>query len=177
MLESSGLDRAIFTRNDGYWRPEDNPAARLQIISITDDNARLSALQSGQIDLAFARANQAPAYQALVDSGELTATDFLGPMTAVLLNPGAAPQFTDPRVREALNIGIDRRQIVEQFLGGAGVATAQPFPEGMVGHVPAADDVTYDPERARRLLAEAGAANLAFDTILTGTEPLDRSRS
>lgn len=63
--------------------------------------------------------------------------------------------FDDPRVREALNLALDRKLIVERVAQG-GQAPATGFvPPGMTGY-PASTKLGFDPARARQLLAEAG---------------------
>jgi oligopeptide transport system substrate-binding protein len=63
--------------------------------------------------------------------------------------------FNDPRVREALNLAIDRKLIVDRVAQG-GQAPATGFvPSGMAAYEPSSK-LRFDPERARRLLAEAG---------------------
>jgi oligopeptide transport system substrate-binding protein len=66
------------------------------------------------------------------------------------------PPFNDRRVRKALNLAIDRKPIVEKILGlGQTIATTL-VPPGMPGYQSPVSDVTFDPPRARALLAEAG---------------------
>lgn len=65
--------------------------------------------------------------------------------------------LNDPRVRRALSLAIDREQITEQMLRG-GQRPAEHFtPPGAGYHANAR--VSYDPERAQQLLAEAGYPN------------------
>lgn len=164
---------AVYERYEGYREPEAAPVARLEIKSIPDDNARLAALQSGQVQVATARAHQKSLYQGLVDSGEFEAESFRGGLNGILLNPAVQPAFADPRVRKALSLAIDRSAIIQALFSGDAEPGYQPFPVGMAGHVDADENDPYDPEQARRLLAEAGVSNLTFDAILTSTEPSD----
>jgi peptide/nickel transport system substrate-binding protein len=64
--------------------------------------------------------------------------------------------FSDPRVREAVDLAIDRRQLVERALAGQAEPASQLVPPTVVGYNPAIGVTRADPERARRLLAEAG---------------------
>jgi peptide/nickel transport system substrate-binding protein len=79
--------------------------------------------------------------------------------------------FKDRRVREALSAGIDRKAIVERVMEGAAVPSGQFLPPGRVGYVPDLPPPACDPERARRLLAEAGYPR-GFRLTLSG--PNDR---
>jgi peptide/nickel transport system substrate-binding protein len=62
----------------------------------------------------------------------------------------------DARVRRAMSKAINRPAIVERVMEGAAVAAGQLMPEGMFGHTPALKVEPFDPEGAKKLLAEAG---------------------
>lgn len=69
------------------------------------------------------------------------------------------PPLRDKRVRQAMNLAVDRAAIVRSILGGRGAAMPAPLWPGWLG---AADDIRpypYDPEKARALLKEAGYPN------------------
>jgi peptide/nickel transport system substrate-binding protein len=62
----------------------------------------------------------------------------------------------DVRVRRAISKAINRTALVERVMEGAGVPTGQLMPEGLFGYTPALKPEPYDPDGARKLLAEAG---------------------
>lgn len=66
------------------------------------------------------------------------------------------PPLDDPRVRQALALGIDRRTIVEEVLRLGQVAAHHLVPPGIPGYESPPSAIRYDPARARELLAEAG---------------------
>ncbi len=70
------------------------------------------------------------------------------------LNVTRAP-FNDPRVREALNLAVDRQTLVDRVAQG-GQAPASGFVPAGLDNYPAFETVQFNPERARQLLAEAG---------------------
>lgn len=65
------------------------------------------------------------------------------------------PPFNDPRVREALNLALDRKLLVERVAQGGQRAASGIVPPGMQDY-PESEVVQFNPERARQLLAEAG---------------------
>ncbi len=77
----------------------------------------------------------------------------------------------DLRVRKAISKAINRPAIVERVMEGAAVATGQLMPEGMFGYTPALKPEAFDPEGAKKLLAEAGYPD-GFGLTLHG--PNDR---
>jgi len=65
------------------------------------------------------------------------------------------PQLQDQRVRRALNLAIDRQAIVERVTKGGELPAASFTPPDTMGYT-ATSDLRFDPEEARRLMAEAG---------------------
>ena len=59
-------------------------------------------------------------------------------------------------MRRAISKAINRQALVERVMEGAAVATGQLMPEGLFGYTPALKPERYDPDGARKLLAEAG---------------------
>jgi peptide/nickel transport system substrate-binding protein len=163
-------DRLELLRNDAYWG-EREPWARVNIRFLLNDGARTAALLAGDADLIeqiptsdLARlrreprlaVTEIPSLRTVFMSPDYSRT---GPNPLVTDNAGAPlPQnpFLDQRVRRALSMAINRTALAEQVMEGAGVPTAQWLPPGAFGHNPDVRPVAFDPEGARRLLAEAG---------------------
>lgn len=75
----------------------------------------------------------------------------------------AKPPFNDVRVRRAVNLAIDKRRILREVYKQTAVPAINPIPPTMLGYNRDLNDVTYNPEQAKKLLAEAGYPN-GFDT-------------
>jgi oligopeptide transport system substrate-binding protein len=76
------------------------------------------------------------------------------------------PPLNDARVREALNLAIDRRVIVDEILGLGQLPADHFVPPGIPGYESPPSGIRLDPERARTLLAEAGfAGGQGFPTL------------
>jgi peptide/nickel transport system substrate-binding protein len=73
--------------------------------------------------------------------------------------------FLDKRVREAFSKAINRDAIVERIMGGVAVSAGQLLPVPLFGSSPDMKPDRFDPEGARKLLAEAGYPN-GFDLVL-----------
>jgi peptide/nickel transport system substrate-binding protein len=88
--------------------------------------------------------------------------------------PNDVAPFSDVRVRQAMNHAVDIDGIVQALVGGYGARLAGFFVPGGLGFNPDLPPYTYDPERARQLLAEAGYPD-GFDTTMAyaSTETAD----
>ncbi|MDH3695523.1 MAG: ABC transporter substrate-binding protein [Gammaproteobacteria bacterium] len=64
--------------------------------------------------------------------------------------------FTDKRVRQALNMAINKAAIIDAIYLGAGVEAKNPIPPTIWSYNDAVQDYPYDPEKAKAMLAEAG---------------------
>ncbi len=74
----------------------------------------------------------------------------------------------DVKVRQALNYAVDVDAIIENLLAGLGSRIASPIGPGYLGYNPDVAPYTYDPQKAKDLLAEAGYAE-GFETTLDVT--------
>jgi len=142
-----------FTRNPHHWGPPPG-FARAEFKVVPDDEARLRLVESGEADLAdfvppdaWDRLERNPHLR--LEKGAGNRVLFLG------LRVDRLP-FSDPRAREAVDLAIDRRAIVERVLLGKGALANQLLPRGAVGFVPELPPSALDRERARQLLRAAG---------------------
>ncbi|MDL1970262.1 MAG: peptide-binding protein [Candidatus Desulfofervidaceae bacterium] len=76
------------------------------------------------------------------------------------------PLFRDKRVRQAISYAIDKKEIVNGILLGLGTIATGPYKPGMWAYNPHVKHYPYDPERAKKLLAEAGWRDTDGDGIL-----------
>jgi peptide/nickel transport system substrate-binding protein len=116
---------------------------------------RLAALTSGGAHVAMGLDASDP----IPSPERFTTCDFLSPVALILMFNCASGPGSDPRVRRALNLAIDRESLVRDVLAGAG----QPL-HGYISPVhdgadPAATGFVHDLQEAKRLLAEAGFGN------------------
>ena len=69
--------------------------------------------------------------------------------------------FTDARVRQALNIAVNKEAIIDAVFQGAGRVAKNPMPPTLWSYNDGVEDYPYDPERAKKLLEEAGVNDLS----------------
>ncbi|SHJ57462.1 peptide/nickel transport system substrate-binding protein [Roseomonas rosea] len=180
-------DRIEFARNDAYWGPK--PAfQRVNYRMITNDASRTAALLAGDVDfidqvpttdLANLRRDSRIALSEVVGTrliflglDHLRAANENSPfVTDNDGRPLGRNPLKDVRVRRALSMAIDRGTVTERLMEGAATPAGQFLPPGVTGHVQGIEAPAYDPEGAKRLLAEAGYPN-GFRIQLNG--PNDR---
>lgn len=160
--------QTVFVRNPDWW--DGTPALdRVVFRPIANDATRLAALLSGGIDM------MEPVPVQAADRVRTTAGFHLveGPETRVVYLgfdqsraelPGSdvkgANPFRDPRVRRAVLQAIDMAAIEARVLRGAARRAGTMVAPQVDGWAPALEErPPYDPEAARRLLAEAGYPN------------------
>ncbi|MEE2059131.1 ABC transporter substrate-binding protein [Rhodococcus artemisiae] len=149
-------DRITYRRSEQYWDPSAQQSARLEVLGITDENARLNALRSGQVDLIPARPGQIDDVEALAQQPQYRVYSFPTAMYYSMVFDIGREGVDDARVRQALNHAVDRESINEGLMNGKCSPTSQPLVSGVVGHNPDVENLyEYDPEKARQLLREA----------------------
>ncbi|HZK40048.1 MAG TPA: ABC transporter substrate-binding protein [Atribacterota bacterium] len=79
--------------------------------------------------------------------------------------PGYLEPLTKKKVRQAINMAIDKQSIVDNIYMGTAVKAKNGMPPFMLGYNDAVEDYPYDPEKAKVLLAEAGYPD-GFDVTL-----------
>ena len=146
-------EKLTLVKNDDYWGDK----AHLDTLifrPIADNAARLQALQTGEIQ----------GYD-LVEPQDIATIE--GDQNLQILDRPAfnvayvgfniAKKPTDDlKVRQAIAYGLDREAVVNNFYSGRGSVATQFMPPEVVGY---ADDVTeysYDPEKAKKILTDAG---------------------
>jgi oligopeptide transport system substrate-binding protein len=72
------------------------------------------------------------------------------------MNQNLYAPFKDKRVREALSLSLDRAGIIKGIYGGAAFPAKGFITPGVPGYTPNLPDLKYDPEAAKKLMAEAG---------------------
>jgi peptide/nickel transport system substrate-binding protein len=140
--------------HDDYWGGA--PAIKsLRVRTILDANTLQAELKSGGVDLAVVGNLQPDAYQSLGQDANLKVAQFPGVnLTYLSFNVTAEP-LNDPRVRQAIAYAIDREAIVKELLLGQARVANSILPEQSWAYSPG-QVYNYDPERAKRLLDEAG---------------------
>ena len=160
-------------RNPRYWGPVAPSFDRILWKVIENDSARLTTFRNRDIDSYGARPRE---YQGLLDDEALrTQTHNFEFMNAVAgysyigwnqRRNGEPTRFADRRVRQAMTWLTDRERIIEEIMLGYAEPAVSPFSPRSRQHDSAIEARTFDPEKAKALLAEAGYRDRDGDGVL-----------
>lgn len=153
--------RLEFRRNEHYWGNKPKFERLVDHIQL-DDNVARRQFEVGNFDSymvgfpVYRQWVRVPEKKARMKPLQELCTYYLGFMNS-------KPKFADKRVRQAISCAIDTKSIFENLQLGRGVLAHGPIPPGVAGYRPELAARAYDPDKARRLLAEAKAQNLTID--------------
>ena len=147
-------DRIVMKRNDNYWGKKPK-LEKLTAKILPESATRMAALETGEVSLipnlspdAIPRMKANPKLSVVVgDPARIMHIAFI---------LGKKP-FDNLKVREAFNYAVDRQAIVDTVMMGlAKVADAHLYHPSSPGFNPNLKAYNYDPQKAKKLLAEAG---------------------
>jgi peptide/nickel transport system substrate-binding protein len=156
-------DRIVLEKNDTYWgEPAKLTSATFKFIS--DPTAAFGAMMAEDVDVFtgfpapenLPQFEADPRFQVLVGSTE---------GETILSTNNKQPPFDNPKVRQALAHAIDRQAIIDGAMFGYGTPIGTHFAPHNPAYVDLTGQSSYDPDKAKALLAEAGYAD-GFETTL-----------
>ncbi|MCR3921288.1 MAG: glutathione ABC transporter substrate-binding protein [Firmicutes bacterium] len=148
-------EQLVLERNDEYWG--EAPAMKTIIFKpVTEDNARVTMLEAGDVDVIV----RVPPLEAtrLSENEDLVVQQAASTRAIYLGLNVTDERLKDVRVRQALNYAIDKQEIVDVILSGAGRPLDSPLLEEMFPYKKVGP-YEFDPEKAKELLADAGYAD------------------
>lgn len=149
----------VYEKNPTYWNAENIKLDKLTVKLADDSNTVLSLLTTGAVDMIFGYPSEET--QRLIDEGYYHNAPNLA--TSFLLVNNNKEALSDPNVRKALSLTIDREYLSDVLFLGTKKPAEGYIGNGFPGSTPDEDFRTeggtllvYDPDLARELLAEAG---------------------
>jgi len=168
--------RILLERNEAYWGAK--PQWKTVVFRpLTAAGPRVAALLAGDVDMIENPPIQD--FERLKTSNMTVVQGLSNRVIYIHLDQFAGPGWTTPgvkgtdgknpfldkRVREAMSKAINRDAIVERIMGGVAIPAGELLPVPLFGTSPDRKPDRYDPEAAKKLLAEAGYPN-GFELVL-----------
>ena len=146
--------RTVFVRNDTYWGGTTGRPAGFEHHYVPDGRARMNALRSGQANIALIEPRQiAEAKQA----GFAVQINEKNSVWTTYVNLSRTNNVGNLKVRQAMMYAVDRAALVDALSYASSKATVQLFASASPAYDPDLEKLyPFDPERSRKLLAEAG---------------------
>lgn len=169
LVKYTSGDRIDLVRNDNYWG-EKSPWDNVTFKIIKNESARVAALLSGDVDAIeqpptadLARIKSDPKFTVTSKISHRVIYfnfDHLARVSPFITDKAGKPMDKNPlldlRVRRAISKAINRPAIAERVMEGQAIPSGQLVSEKLFGHVPGLKADAYDPDGAKKLLAEAG---------------------
>ncbi len=171
-VEWRSNEAVVVERNADHW--DGAPSLEAVVFRpITDANTRTAEMLAGGIDMMV---EVPPVALSEFQGDSFRVVEQAGPHVWFLILNAKEGPFADKRVRQAANYAIDKAALVNDVLEGTAEVAAGPTPPAFAwAYNEALEPYPYDPDRARALLAEAGAdgAELIFYVTEGGSGMLD----
>lgn len=179
LVEWNHKSDLTLVKNETYWDKDKVKLQKIKMVMISDPATSLAAYENKEVDMTDSGLVPLPDTPRLLQSGEAKRMPFLA--TYYLDFNCTRKPFTDPRVRKALSLAIDRKSIVENVTKGGQMPALGFVPPGIRNPVTGKDFreeagdlfTDADVETAKKLLAEAGypgGKNFPKITLLYNTE-------
>jgi peptide/nickel transport system substrate-binding protein len=157
-------DTVVMERNPDFnWGPAFGHAGpsyieKLVFKTIPEAATAVAGLETGEIDIYY-QTIDASDVQRVKDAGHHVIYEglFKGSFPEIYMNT-SKPPFDDVRVRQALNLAVDKDFMIKAILQGQGVQAFGPISPAVIGYWPGVEEIGYkfDLEQAKTLMQEAG---------------------
>ena len=157
-------DHVTLTRNDQYWGTK--PNYKTQLFKIVPEAASREALvRAGQADvILLPPVSDLPAMQKDSTLKVLLAPGDRTIFLAFNTQDPSQPLIQKPEVRQALNYAVNKDAIIKSILFGAASPMDAPMASSLFGYCKVGS-YGYDPNKAKQMLAAAGASNLSIKFV------------
>jgi peptide/nickel transport system substrate-binding protein/oligopeptide transport system substrate-binding protein len=150
-------DYLLFARNERYH--DGAPLAdSLEARIIPELSTAEAEFEAGNVDVLPVPAQESPSWQANDEQRRLLHSAPSLRLIYGAINTTRGP-LRDARVRQAINLAVDRGMILKRLMGGRGTLAGGVIPPSLDGYDPSLAAYPYDSARAIRLLREAGYPN------------------
>jgi peptide/nickel transport system substrate-binding protein len=154
----------VLVRNERYFERSLPYLDRVVLRTIPEQGNQIAQLLSGQVDFAT---NLLPRdAERLRADPDLELISLWHRLYVAIVWNSVNPLFSDPEVRRALTLSIDRQALVDTLWGPYARVAVSPIVRGVWAHDDALEPWPYDPAEARRILAAKGWRDSDGDGVL-----------
>ncbi|HZM72704.1 MAG TPA: ABC transporter substrate-binding protein [Candidatus Polarisedimenticolia bacterium] len=172
-------EKAVFSRNESYWREGYPKLDKVEYRLVVDANTQLQQVQADQLDVMgndipvgeFTAVTTDPAYADQIIRVPLVATQFL-----IMDTSGPTVPLTNLKVRQAIAHAIDKDNILV-VNNNRGVKAGCVFPPQFPTYRNSCDPYPYDVEAAKALMQESGFGSGFSTKLYTDTQDLSKAIS
>ena len=144
---------------DGYWKGRPKLDA-VNFKTVKDADTQRMMFENGELDefdcdeapSQIAYFAESDKYKDWIKVGNRVGTTYYS------INQGIEP-FNDVRIRKAFQMSFDKQQLLNTLYDGRGTVANGIIPPGLIGYNPDLPEIKYDPEKAKKLMSEAGYPN------------------
>ncbi|HEY9104009.1 ABC transporter substrate-binding protein [Chitinimonas sp.] len=162
VLKSYQKDAIIrYAANKDYWNKAETKLDNLIFAITTDSAVRVQKLKAGECDIAF---QPKPAdLVAIKDDPKLLIKSQAGFNLGYLAFNVTRKPMDKLEVRQALDMAINKKAILEAVYQGTGLAASNPMPPTQWSYNKNLKDPAYNPAQAKTLLTKAGVSNMEIN--------------
>lgn len=159
-------EQTVFERYADYWGGwSEGKPEKVVIKYVSEPATKRQMLEAGEVD--FADSLSRDAIPALQKNQDLKIVDIPSVQnTLVMLNTQSKP-LDDVRVRQALSYAVNYEDVLAVATNGFGKISRGPLPSALYPHDPNTPQYSYDPAKAKQLLAEAGYPDGGVELAMT----------
>lgn len=149
-----GGERYRLVPNPSYQGKFPAKLEAIEFLVVPEDGSRMALMETGEVDIVERVPPESIAAIDALDKASVMKPPSMFSINMEIVLRGA---MENPKVREALNLAVDRKGMVEGILGGLGTpSVTMPGPGTQNELRVTFDPIPYDPQRAKALLKEAG---------------------
>src|ERR1051325_4101873 len=170
LVEWKHDDYLLFARNDQLWGgPPKADSLRARVIA--EPSTAVAEFESGTVDLLLIPAGETQQWEQDESKSPLLTSVPALQLVYIGINTTRGP-LKDKRVRQAINLAIDRQLIVKRLISGRGRLAAGVIPPSLGGADTTRAPYAFDVASAKQLLKEAGYPNGVDVELWVGGNPI-----
>ncbi|HED04963.1 MAG TPA: ABC transporter substrate-binding protein [Candidatus Fraserbacteria bacterium] len=157
--------KIVLEANPDFWGGEPQFIKKIEVDVVPDNTARAQALEAGDLDLIQSPLSPQDVKRLAKDK-RFTTVQMTGTGYTYLNFNTKDPILSDVKVRQALAMLVDQKTIVDQIYQGIDKAATSILLPGSWAYTDTIKQPSYDPQRAKALLAQEGWKDTNGDGIL-----------